>query len=176
MMVFQELNFDPVKEILKIRCRIYILMKKKIILQNIHVKTKSFAPPQKETKHVHSSAADLLHTVLEQEISIDANARSSHWRCSAKKVFFKMSQNSEETPVAEKTPVNFAKFLRTTFLQNNFRPHKTRDIDCICCRELDAMLIASVKIPECKGSISPSSFYGHLLDYQSLYQFYLPDR
>ena len=28
MTVFQELNFDPVKEILKIRCHIYILMKK----------------------------------------------------------------------------------------------------------------------------------------------------
>ena len=36
-----------------------------------------------------------------------------------KKVFFKMSQNSEETPVPEETPVNFAKFLRTPFLQNN---------------------------------------------------------
>ena len=28
-----------------------------------------------------------------------------------KKVFFKMSQNSQETPVPEETPVNFAKFL-----------------------------------------------------------------
>ena len=35
------------------------------------------------------------------------------------KVFFKMSQNSEETPVTEETPLNFAKFLRTPFLQNN---------------------------------------------------------
>ena len=31
MIVFQELNSDPVKEILKIRCHIYILMKEKII-------------------------------------------------------------------------------------------------------------------------------------------------
>ena len=45
MIVFQELNFDPVKEILKIRCHIYILMKKVIILRKIHVKMKSFAPP-----------------------------------------------------------------------------------------------------------------------------------
>ena len=30
-----------------------------------------------------------------------------------KKVFFKMSQNSEETSVPEETPVNFAKFLTT---------------------------------------------------------------
>ena len=63
MIVFQELNFDPVKEILKIRCHIYILMKKVIILRKIHVKMKSFAPPWKETKHIHASAADLLHTV-----------------------------------------------------------------------------------------------------------------
>ena len=36
-----------------------------------------------------------------------------------KKVFFKISQNSQETPVPEETPVNFAKFLRTPILQNN---------------------------------------------------------
>ena len=91
-----------------------------------------------------------------------------------KKVFFKMSQNSQETPVPEETPVNFAKFLRTPFLQNNSGRlllkcghcnNEARDIDCICCRELDAMLIASAKIPEREGRISPSSFYGHLPDY-----------
>ena len=38
-----------------------------------------------------------------------------------KKVSFKISQNSQETPVPEETPVNFAKFLRITFLQNNSR-------------------------------------------------------
>ena len=38
-----------------------------------------------------------------------------------KKVFFKISQNSQETPVPEETPVNFAKVLRTPFLQNNSR-------------------------------------------------------
>ena len=36
-----------------------------------------------------------------------------------KKFFFKISQNSQKTPVSEETPVNFAKFLRTPFLQNN---------------------------------------------------------
>ena len=35
MIVFQELNFDPVKEILKMRCHIYILMQKVIILRKI---------------------------------------------------------------------------------------------------------------------------------------------
>ena len=65
-----------------------------------------------------------------------------------KKVSFKISQNSQETPVPEETPVNFAKFLRTPFLQNNSERlllkcghcnNEARDIDCICCRELDAM-------------------------------------
>ena len=43
-------------------------MKKVIILRKIHVTMKSFAPQsprQKETKHIHASAANLLHTVLE---------------------------------------------------------------------------------------------------------------
>ena len=35
---------------------------------------------------------------------------------------------------------------------------------CQCCREMDAMLIALAKIPECEGSISPYRFYRHLLD------------
>ena len=61
MIVFQELNFDPVKEILEIRC--HVLIKKGIILRKIHVKMKSFAPPWKETKHIHASVADFLHTV-----------------------------------------------------------------------------------------------------------------
>ena len=66
-----------------------------------------------------------------------------------KKVFFKMSQNSQETPVPEETPVNFAKFLRTPLLQINSGRlylkcghfnNEGRDIDCICYRELDALL------------------------------------
>ena len=66
-----------------------------------------------------------------------------------KKVFFKVLQSSPETLVPEETSVNFAKFLRTSFLQNNSGRlllkcghfnNEARDIDCICCRELDAML------------------------------------
>ena len=46
MIVFQvSLYFDPVKKILKIRCHIYIVMKKVIILRKILVTIKSFAPP-----------------------------------------------------------------------------------------------------------------------------------
>ena len=69
-----------------------------------------------------------------------------------KTVFFKISQNSQETPV-------------NCFWNANIV--KARKINCLCCREVDAMLIASAKIPEYEGSTSTSSFYGYLLDYQS---------
>ena len=60
-----------------------------------------------------------------------------------------MSQSSQETPVPEEISVNFAKFLITSYLQNNSGRlllkcghfnNEARDIDCICCRDLDAML------------------------------------
>ena len=53
--------------------------------------------------------------------------RSSHRRCSIKKVFLKISQNSQESTCSRVSflslwhrcfPVNAAKFLRTPFLQN----------------------------------------------------------
>ena len=64
--------------------------------------------------------------------------RSSHWRCSVKKVFLEISQNSQENTCARVSflinlrpvtlfkkllwhrcfPVKFAEFLRTPFLQN----------------------------------------------------------
>ena len=40
-----------------------------------------------------------------------------------------------------------------------------REIVCLCCREVDAILIGSGKIPEHEGSILPSSFYGNLPNY-----------
>ena len=39
------INFDSVKKIPKIRCHLYNLMEKVIILRKIHVKMKYFAPP-----------------------------------------------------------------------------------------------------------------------------------
>ena len=39
------LNFDPAKEILKLRCHINNFMKKAIVLRKSHVTMKSFAPP-----------------------------------------------------------------------------------------------------------------------------------
>ena len=48
--------------------------------------------------------------------------RSSHRRCSIKKVLLEISQNSQENTCARVWhrcfPVNFAKFLRAPFLQN----------------------------------------------------------
>ena len=46
-----------------------------------------------------------------------------------KKVFFKISQNSQETPVPEETILNFAKFLRTPF-------YRTIPDDCFETRTL----------------------------------------
>ena len=46
---------------------------------------------------------------------------------------------------------------------------EAREIDCLCCREIevDTMLINSDKIAKREGSISPSSFYWQLPDYKS---------
>ena len=74
----------------------------------------------------------------------------------------------------KETPVNFAKFSRTFFLQSNsgrlllkYRhcKNEAKEIDCLCSREVDAMHIALAEMVEHLGgggSILPSSFYGHL--------------
>ena len=136
MIIFQvSLNFDPVKEILKI-CQIYILIKKVIILRKMQVMMKTWAPPffnnfslslnrkkncgsethEKKTKPIYTSAADLLLIRIE---NLD-------W-CKCK------------------------------HLKN-----QAREIDCLCYWEVDAMVIALVKILEYEGSISPSSLVTHL--------------
>ena len=43
--------------------------------------------------------------------------------------------------------------------------NEAREIDCVSCREVNAMLITLAKIPESEGSISPSNFYWQLPDY-----------
>ena len=43
--------------------------------------------------------------------------------------------------------------------------NEAREIHCLCCKEVDAMLIALAKIPEHGISISSSSFYVQLRDY-----------
>ena len=80
-----------------------------------------------------------------------------------KKLFFKISQNLQETLLPEKTPVYFAKLLSTPFLQNNSGRLLLK------CKhwkkEVDAMLIASAEIPKREGTIWLSNFYGHLPHY-----------
>ena len=65
-----------------------------------------------------------------------------------KKVYFKISQNLQEKLVPEKRPMNFAKILRTPFLQSNSGrlllkcghcKNEAREIDCLSCREVDAI-------------------------------------
>ena len=70
-----------------------------------------------------------------------------------KSVFFQILQNIQETPAPEETPVNFTKFFKKTFLTDQLLlkcrhcKSKAREIDRFCCREEDAMFIASAKIP-----------------------------
>ena len=61
----------------------------------------------------------------------------------------------QETLVPQKTPASFAKFLRTPFSQNNSGrqllkcrhcKNEARGIDCLFCKEVDAMLNASSEI------------------------------
>ena len=107
MIVFQVLNFDAVTKILKIRCHFYILMKTVIIMRKIHVKMKSFAPPQLPIYYIQywNRRSQLMQ--MQEAATVDVLR---------KKVFFKISQNSQKTPVPVETPVNFAKFLKTPFL------------------------------------------------------------
>ena len=121
MIVFQVLNFDPVTKILKTQSHIYILMKIVIILRKIHVKMKSFAPPQKKTKHIHASAAGLLHTVLKWEISIGVNARSSHYRCFAKKGFLQNFAKFTGNSCARGNTCEFCKIFKNTFFTEQLR-------------------------------------------------------
>ena len=92
------------------------------------------------------------------------------WDILWKKVFFKILQYLQETLVPEKTPVNFATFLRTPFLQGNCFWNATiakakREKYIVFAAEMDAVLTASAKTPEHQGSISLFNFYGHLPDY-----------
>ena len=106
IIVFQVFIKFSSSELLEVRCHICILMKKVITLGERHVKiclSLHHSPPQEGTKQIHASAAS-FNTILEQEISIGANARSSHWRCSIKKAALK----------------NFAKFTEKHQCQSPF--------------------------------------------------------
>ena len=68
--------------------------------ENICENVLHYSTPQKENKHIPTSAADVLHAVLEQEIPIAANAKGSHWRCSDKKGVLKIVNISQENNCA----------------------------------------------------------------------------
>ena len=101
-------------------------------------KTKSFAPPKKETKHVHVSAADLLHIVFRIENLDSCKSQKEPLEVFCEKTrSLKCRKSSQETPVPEEISVNFA----TSFLQNNSGQlllkyehfnNEARDRDCIC--------------------------------------------
>ena len=99
-----------------------------------------------ETKHIHASAADLLHIRLG---NLDWNEshekETKHIHASAADLLYIRIRNPD--------------WCKWGHCKN-----EAREIDYLCCREVDAMLIASAKIPEREGSISPSRFYRQLPD------------
>ena len=125
--VFQVLNFDPVTEILKIRCHIYILMK----------------------------------------------------------IFLKIFQNSQETFVLEETPVNFAKFFRTPFLQNNSGQLLLKVDIAITKHEIQIVfvveswmqcLLLQLKSQRVREESHYPAFMGNSPTISHICQSYLPDR
>ena len=89
----------------------------------------------RETIHIHASAADLLHI---RKGNLDWN--ESH---------------DEETKHIHDLAANLLD-IRTGNLdwcKSRHCKKEAREIDCLCCL---------AKISKWEGSISPSSFYGHL--------------
>ena len=80
---------------------------------------KSFAPPWKETKHLRLSCRFITYSIRIGDLEQYKYQKQPFQVFCEKRVFLKISQNSQGTPVPEETPVNFAKFLRTSFLQND---------------------------------------------------------
>ena len=147
MIIFQELNFDPVKEILKIR-HIYILMKKVIILRKINMKMKCFAPPYKETKHSRLSCWFITYTIRIENLYWSKSQKQPlevfcEQRCSLKcrKIHRKLLCLRKHLWLLQNfaTPLSQNNSGRLLLKCGHFN-NEARDIDCICCRELDALL------------------------------------
>ena len=145
MIVYQvSLNFVPVKEILKIRWQIYNLMKNVIIMSKIQV-----------TMHIFT-----LPFFNHRSLNPDRKKKT----CG----------NDSHEKVTTETYITYVHVLADDLL--HFRignldwckcghgKNEAREIDCLCCREVDTILIALAKISVHEGSISPSSFYGQLPD------------
>ena len=149
MIIFQELNFDPVKEILKIRCHIYILMKKVIILRKINMKMKSFAPPYKETEHSRLSCWFITYSIRIENLDWSKSQKQPLEVFCEQKCSLKCRKIHRKLLCQRKDLWILQKFLKAPLLQNNSGRlllkcghfnNEARDIDCICCRELDALL------------------------------------
>ena len=122
MIVFPvSLNFDSAKEILKIRCNIFILMKKVIILRKVRVIMKTFAP----TFFNYFSLSLSKKKICDNEAVVCSQSflRSSRSHVFFKKGVLKNFANLTGKHVCIKNrlqdrcfSMKFAKFLRTSFL------------------------------------------------------------
>ena len=95
-----------------------------------------------KTKLVHASAAVLLHIRIGNLVWSESHEKETkHIHTSAADLLHIRIGNLD--------------WCKCRHCKN-----EAREIDCLCCREVNAMLIASAKIPEREGSISPCRFYG----------------
>ena len=67
--------------------------------------------------------------------------------------------HEKETKHIDASPADSLHIRIGNFVQM-LQENEAGEIDCFCCREVDAILIVSAKIPKHEGSILPSSFYG----------------
>ena len=100
-----------------------------------------------ETKHIHTSAANLL----------------LHFRIG--NLDWNESHEKETKHIhASATHLLHIRTGNLNWCKCGHCKNEARDIDCLCCREVDAIVIASAKIQEREGSISPCRFHGQLPD------------
>ena len=95
-----------------------------------------------EKKHIHVSAAVLLHIRIGNvDWHVSHEKETKHIHVSAAALLLIRIRN-----------IDWCKYGHCK--------NETRKIDCLCFREVNAMLIASEKILEREESISPCKFYG----------------
>ena len=80
--------------------------------------------------NIHDSAADLLHTVLELEISNSANVKSSHYRCFAKKGCFENLAKFTGNSCAWGNTYEFCKNFKSTFFTEELRTTASKSGYC----------------------------------------------
>ena len=148
------LNFDPAKEILKIRCNIYILMKTVTILRKVHATMKTFASPF--FNHLSLNLNRKKCVVMKQSFAVNAFLEAVVCRYSSKKEFLTEQVFFYRAPlVATSATIHINTSAVDLFyigIENldwckcEHYKNEAREIDCVCCREVDVMLIASARI------------------------------